>query len=93
MKKVLVETVYSFLHRYVVEVPDDAPHTWATDAVVCDEADEFSQYALGEHILSTREVSDEELRPLYLEHNPSFDTWSTDTIIKVGVTPWRGQDD
>jgi len=56
---VLVETVSTFRHRYMVEVPQGKAE-WALDTVAMDEAKEFSQEHLGFHIVSNRTVSLEE---------------------------------
>ena len=56
---VLVETVQTFRHRYVCEVPKGKAE-WALDTVTMEEAKEFSQQHLGETIVSHRTLTMEE---------------------------------
>ena len=67
-KYVLVDTVLSYRMRYVIELNDDDPNEYALDTVVCDEATEFSQEYLGEHIVSHRQVSDRKSTRLNSSH-------------------------
>ena len=57
MKKVLVETIYTFKHSYLCEMSDESPKEWAMDIVAMEEADEFTQESMGEMILGCRVVS------------------------------------
>lgn len=82
---VLVETVSTFRHRYMVEVPQGKSE-WALDTVVMDEATEFSQEHLGFHIVSNRVVSLDEALELCVEDNDYSTSWSDDKKIEVFFT-------
>lgn len=53
----VVETIQTFRHKYVIDCKS-LDHAY--DTVTMDEAEEFSQMYLGEHILSGREITREE---------------------------------
>jgi len=88
--------------RYCVEVPDDVgeemyfkdgtrsfpctPEEYASDTVVCEEAKEFSQFHVGESIISTREVTLEEAIALHRKDNQWCSSWSDEVIIKNAIT-------
>ena len=82
---VLVETVSTFRHRYMVEVPVGKAE-WALDTVVMDEAVEFSQEHLGFHVVSHRVVGLEEALEICVEDNDYCSTWSDDKKIEVFFT-------
>ena len=84
MKKVLVETIYTFKHSYLCEIPDDSPAEWAMDIVAMEDADEFTQEGLGETILGYRVVTDEEACDYYNKVSPLFPVESCERF----VTPW-----
>ena len=84
MKKVLVETIYTFKHSYLCEIPDDSPAEWAMDIVAMEDADEFTQEGLGETILGYRVVTDEEACDYYNKINTLFPVESCERF----VTPW-----
>lgn len=91
-KYVMVDTVSMFRMRYVVEVPDDVenctPEVYASDTVVCEEAKEFTQYHIGENIVSTREVTLEEAIAQYRKDEPTLgEAWDDEIIIKNAITP------
>ena len=91
-KYVMVDTVSMFRMRYVVEVPDDVenctPEVYASDTVVCEEAKEFTQYHIGENIVSTREVTLEEAIAQYRKDEPTIgEAWEDEIIIKNAITP------
>tara|TARA_R110000744_G_scaffold777_2_gene2886 strand:+ start:784 stop:957 length:174 start_codon:yes stop_codon:yes gene_type:complete len=56
MKKVLVETIYTFKHSYLCDIPDESPKEWAMDIVAMEDADEFTQDSMGEMIIGCRVV-------------------------------------
>lgn len=85
---VLVETVSTFRHRYMVEVPVGKSE-WASDTVVMDEAVEFSQEHLGFHIVSDRVVGLEEALEICVEDNDYCATWSDDKKIEVFFTEMK----
>ena len=80
-KLVLVEELCTFRHRYVVELNDDDPANWALDSVVCKNPDsftEFSQYHVGDQILSHRVISEEEYLRMFDEDNDYLKDWPTE---------------
>lgn len=85
---VMVETIQTFRHRYVVEVPKGKTE-WALDTVSCNEAKEFSQEHLGEQIISHRVVSEEEVLVICDKDNEYTSCWSDDKKLEVFVTPWN----
>jgi len=94
---VLVEAVSTFRERYMVEVPIGTDLygkdkvEWALDTVTMQEAKEFSQQHIGEHILSHRVVSyDEALAQCDID-NDYTKTWDNDTKIKNFFTTWAEQ--
>lgn len=93
-KFVMVDTVSQFRMRYVVEVPDDhndgefpcSAKEWAMDTVTMNEAREFSQEHLGETIVSSRELTRNEILALCDEDNTYVKSWSDDRKIAAFVT-------
>ena len=84
MKKVFVETIYTFKHSYLCEIPDESPSEWAMDIVAMEDAVEFTQEGLGETILGYRVITDEEATDYYNRVNSLFPVES----IERFVTPW-----
>jgi len=82
---VLVETVMSYRMRYMVEVPAGKA-LWALDTVACEEAKEFSQQYLGEHITSHRIVSRDEVIGLCNEDNDYAVAWDDEKKFEVFTT-------
>ena len=68
MDLVLVECVNQFRMRYLVEVPK-GKQEWALDTVTMNEAKEFSQEHLGETIVSSRVISEENALELCKQDN------------------------
>lgn len=85
---VLVESVQTFRHRYVVEVPKGKKE-WALDTVTCTDAKEFSQEHIGEQIISHRVVSKEEVLSICNTDNDYALYWPEDKKFEVFVTPWN----
>ena len=93
-KFVLVDTISQYRMRYIIEVPDDhnereypcSADTWASDTVTAEEAKEFSQLWLGETIVSTREITKEEIVPLCDIDNEYCKSWDDDKKVEVFVT-------
>lgn len=54
----IVDTISTFRHRYIIEC-DERGH--ATDTVVMEEAEEVSQFWLGESIIEAREITRDDL--------------------------------
>ena len=85
---VLVETVQTFRHRYMVEVPVGKSE-WALDAVVCQDANEFSQKHLDEAIVSHRVVSyDEAMRMCDEDNGYVKSAWTNLKKREVFFTPY-----
>ena len=82
---VLVETVQTFRHRYMVQVPKGEAE-WALDTVVMNEAKEFSQEHLGETIVSHRVVSAQEALELCDKDNDYCKSWNEEQKMKVFFT-------
>lgn len=82
---VLVETVSSFRHRYMVEAPEGFPE-FALDDVAMETAKEFSQKHIGELITSYREIPEQEALALCDEDNDYFKHNTTETKIRVFFT-------
>lgn len=85
----LVEAVSTFRMRYVVEV--DNPE-WAEDTVVMQEAQEFSQEHLGEQIVSTRELTRDEVLALCDADNHYCKGWTDEQKMKNFVTTIKEQE-
>ena len=85
-KYVLVDTVLSYRMRYVIELNDDDPNGYALDTVACDEATEFSQEYLGEHIVSYRQITEDEVIRLCDEDNSYLSSWDNQKKLDNFVT-------
>ena len=84
-KLALVETVSTFRHRYVVEIPE-GKLSWAEDTVVSEEAEEFSQKHLEQTIVSSREISVEEMHDLFVKDNDYLKDWTVEKIYETAIT-------
>lgn len=93
-KFVLVDTISQYRMRYVIEVPDDhmdgdfpcPATTWAEDTVTMEEMKEFSQKWIGETILSSREVSREEILKICDIDNEYCSSWTDSQKVHTFVT-------
>lgn len=94
---VLVETISTFRHRYMVEVPIGVDQygkdksEWALDTVTMEDAKEFSQLHIGEQIVSHRVVTGEEALIMCDIDNEYGSTWDEETKIKNFFTTWKEQ--
>lgn len=79
MPKYIVETISMFRIRYVIEA-ECAEH--AADEVTMEEAKEFSQLHLGEHISSVRQISDEEICDLFFEDHDYLADWPREMALE-----------
>ena len=79
---VLVETISTMRHRYMIETPEDHPE-WAMDSVVMEDADEFSQKHIGELILDYKILSEADVLSICDEDNDYCQNWSDDKKIEV----------
>lgn len=67
MPKYLVETVSMFRMRYVIECESEEH---AMDEVTMGTDFEFSQRHIAENIISTMEVTDEQIKKLFIDDHP-----------------------
>jgi len=89
----VVTTVSSFRHRYVmhkddlrkmnrdVEPNDTELGEWAMDTVTTEECDEFSQEHMGEIITDTWECAEDEILALFDRDNDYLSGWERDQKI------------
>jgi hypothetical protein len=82
---VIVEAIHQYRMRYVVEVPI-GEKDWATDTVIMEEAKEFSQESLGEMIISSRVIKEDEILKLCDEDNDYVKTWNDEHKFNTFVT-------
>ena len=83
-KYAVVTTVQTFAHRYVIsedrlqslntDMPVDLE--WADDTVTMEHLEEFSQKCLGEQIIETKWMKEEEVLSLFPEELPYLDKLS-----------------
>lgn len=85
-KIVLVEAISTFRMRYAIELDDTEPNEYALDAVVCEEAVEFSQEFLGEQIVSHRQITEEQFIVLCDEDNDYLASWDNQKKIDNFLT-------
>jgi hypothetical protein len=92
-KYVVVTTISSHRMRYVMNVEDlqdlnpcmnIAGHEeeWASDTVTCQEVEEFSQDWLGEQIIDTSIVDEEEMLKLFDKDNDYLNGWDRDYKVQ-----------
>jgi hypothetical protein len=82
----VVTTVQTFRHRYVIPMDKlQALNTdatvdlaWALDCVTCEEVKEFSQLHVGEQILDSKIVDEEEVLKLFDSDNDYLTSWTKD---------------
>jgi hypothetical protein len=82
---VIVEALHQYRMRYVVEVPI-GKKDWATDTVIMQEAKEFSQESMGEMIISSRVIKEDEILKLCDEDNDYVKTWNDEHKFNTFVT-------
>lgn len=96
-KYVIVTTISSFRHRYCVPVselqklnPDHPvePESWAKDCVTMEEVEEFSQLHIGETIIDTAVLSEDEMLALFDKDNDYLKNWSKEQKISH-VHRWK----
>jgi hypothetical protein len=89
-KYVIVTTISSFRHRYCVPVSElqklnqdhpVEPETWAKDSVTMEEVKEFSQHHIGETIIDSTVLSEEEMLALFDKDNDYLKNWSKEQKI------------
>ena len=88
---VVVTTISSFVHRYVMHkddlqklnpAVDVDPFVWAKDAVTCSECEEVSQKHLGETIISTEMISEKKMINFFDQENDYLKNWTKDQKVK-----------
>ena len=89
---VLVETVQTFKHEYLVEVPKGKAE-YALDTVVCEDATEFSQEHIGEQIFSHRIITKAEGLALARKRHDYLSKWDDETFEKNFFTHWEPKDE
>lgn len=86
MKKYLVETISQHRVRYVVEAREEE-HALDEVTLKCEEWsdgwEELSQKHLGDVIISSREVDEEEVLRIFDEDNDYLRSWDRSTKLKV----------
>ena len=87
-KLVLVETVSTFRHTYVIKLPDSEPDDYALDDVVCgidnvdDNLTEVTQNHISEDIFSHRVITEKEYLELFDRENAYLSDWSNDMKMR-----------
>ena len=64
-KYVTITTVSTHTMRYVMELPEGQTEAGLRDSVSSDEVDDISQEHLGESIIESREITEEEMLKLF----------------------------
>jgi len=99
---VVVTTISQFRHRYVMHKDDlqklnpDIPVNpieWACDTVTSEEAEEFSQYWLGETIIDTTTMTKDEMLELFDQDNDYLKDWTHEYKIEWVRKNLKGKDD
>ena len=84
MPKFLVEALSQYRMVYVI---DTEKKDWAEDTVHMQEADEFGQMHLGEMVVSSREIDDDEAIRVHDELNDYLVEWTREQkLARVHVT-------
>jgi hypothetical protein len=100
-KYAVVTTVSSFYHYYVVpldllqELNDKHPveKNWLEDLVVCNEVEEFSQKHIGEQILESSIVSEEDILKVFDTQNQYLSKWTKEKKIDYIRRPLKADRD
>ena len=89
---VVVTALSSYRMRYVMHRDDlqkfnplDPVNAieWANDTVTMDECEEFSQEHMGEYIVDTVEMDEEDMLELFDKDNPSLGNWTKDQKVAM----------
>jgi len=89
---VVVTAISSFRMRYVLHRDDlqklnpDLPIDiveWANDTVSLEECEEFSQEHMGEYIVDTVEMNEDEMLDLFDKDNDYLSEWTKDQKIEL----------
>ena len=88
---VVVTCISSYRMRYVMHKddlqklnPDQLcdPVEWAKDSVTCEECDEFSQQYMGEYIVDTDIIDEEEMLVIFDQENDYLKEWPKEQKIE-----------
>jgi hypothetical protein len=98
-KYYVVTTISQHRNRYVIPVdslqkenPDSQVSVeWAEDEVICDDAEEFSQVWLGETIIDSTEIDEEQALQMFDRENEHLQTWSRDQKLKY-MHDWKSKE-
>lgn len=85
----VVTTISTFYHYYVVDLEDlqkenpesNATHNWLEDSVTLNAVEEFSQAPVGELILESTTLNEEEVLALFDKNHPYLADWDKDRKI------------
>lgn len=90
MPKFLVEALSQYRMVYVI---DTEKKEWAEDTVHMQEAEEFGQMHLGEMVVSSREIDDDEAIRVHDELNEYLVDWTREQkLARVHVTGDSNED-
>ena len=81
MKYVIVETVATFHHKYLVALEDSCDPAGALDLATMEEVEDFDQRYLGEQILGYKEVNDEEITQA--KNKSYYQEWELQTFKEI----------
>lgn len=95
-KYAVVTCISQFRNRYVIPMDElqklnpDAPVElqWAEDCVTCEEVKQFSQKHLGEVIIDTVEMSEEEVLEFFDADNDYLKKWSKEQKLEW-IQSWQ----
>lgn len=88
---IVVTTISQFRMRYVMHKDDLQklntevevnPIEWAEDTITCNECEDFSQEHLGEIIIDTTTMTEEEMLELFNKDNAYLSQWSDEYKVK-----------
>jgi len=100
-KYVSVTTISTFKHRYFIPVDDLQKQNtsvpidglecqWAEDCVTCNDVEEVSQEWLGETIVDSQIVSEEDMLNIFDHENDYLKGWTIEQKIKH-VQDWKSK--
>ena len=81
MKYVIVETIATFHHKYLVALEDGCDPAEALDVVTMEEVEDFDQKYLGEQILGYKEVNDEGITQA--KNKTYYKEWELQTFKEI----------
>lgn len=98
-KYVIVTAISSYRIRYTIpvdelqklneDVPVDGHEIeWAEDSVTCQDVEEFSQLHIGESIIDSRIVDEQEMLRMFDADNDYLNSWTKERKIEY-VKDWK----